>query len=150
MKINQINTFNSSINFKSNLLPPEPNKENKSKFSDTDKNIMIGLAGLAIIGAAGIGTAILKKHNTSPAKIINKFVKKITSPKKQPDPILQRIKNNRDERAVIIYKGLRAKAKIHSLEQKYLNGDLKGKSQKAMEHIKINRQKLQRAANSVI
>ena len=151
MRINKVNNYHS--NFKSNLLEqstiieePVFKGDNKSK-----KEIILGLTGLAIIGAAAVTTSVLKKRGIHPIEEVQKLSKKInTQINQHKDPVQKYIKDQRDGRAVVIYKGIRAQNKINSLEQKYINGEFKGKSTQEMKYIIINRQKLQRAANSVI
>ena len=149
MKVTQVSSVSGNINFHANYTGND--KKYYSSNPDKNKPLIIGLVGLAIIGAASVGTAILKKNNSSPVEIIKNAAGKITEklPKKQPqDPIASRLGASRDK---LLYEGLRAQQKINSLETRYLNGEFNNikDKEKVMNYIAKNKQELLRAAEHV-
>ncbi len=134
-------SFKASQNYNKTDIAPSA-----STADDEENIIRLGLAGLAIIGAAAIGKSALKYKGLTPAKLIkdtgSKVYKKFS--KKPPvDPMIKALRGKRDANALKLYRVLQAEKKIDSLNKKVLSGFFKGKSSEVFNHLGKNARMLQ-------
>ena len=114
---------------------------------DEGNIVKLGLIGLAIIGAAATGKAVLKHKGLTPAKLIKDTGSKIYekfSNKPPVDPAIKALKGKRDAKALELYNSIQAKKKITSLHDKILSGYFDGKPNKVFNYIRRNERALQR------
>ena len=150
MKINPVNsTPGCSVNKSDNSTFTRINS-NKQNLDST--YLIIGLAGLAVIGAAAVISTSLKKNNLSPSKIINNTalnIKKKHAKKPPIDPLYVFLDGKRDGEAVRIYNSYTSRQKLHSLEKRFASGEFIGKGD-PLDYIHSNRDRLQRVSKNVI
>jgi hypothetical protein len=118
-----------------------------------NENVLkFGLLGLAIIGAAAVSTAILKKNNISPKDLIKKSVEGISKhmAANKQDPIIRVLDGKRDANAVRMYQKYTSQAKINSFAAKFLAGEFENKPQDVLSHMRNNIDKLNKVATRVI
>lgn len=120
-----------------------------SRRTDLSRGEKISIcAAASAVTAIAIGTiAVSKKCNKNPLEILKNQINKIRKTHPKKDPIVKKLKGQRDAQAVINYEKLMAKKKISSLEQKFLRGEIKNKNSHQLNYIINNKTKLERLAN---
>lgn len=120
-----------------------------SRRTDLSRGEKISIcAAASAITAMAIGTiAVSTKNHKSPIKLLKNQLNKIRKTHPKKDPIVKKLKGQRDAQAVENYKKMLAKKKVSSLEHKFLNGEIKNKDTNALNHIVSNKTKLERFAN---
>ncbi len=150
MQVNRVNTIQNKVNFKSNIFDSVESFSNNLNKEDT-KKILLGLAGLAVLGATAVTVCLLKKKNIDTGTVKNAASEIRNKHPKKPkqDSIYKHLDGLRDKEAVKIYKAYQARAKIASLEKRSNAGEFIGKPA-ALEYANINYERLQRVAKGVI
>lgn len=151
MRISAINTVQNQVKFGTQKANDEKSATNP--IYKNEKLLQAGLKGLAVVGIATVGYAVLKKQGKSPVKLVKNSFKKakdFLSEKPQPDPITQKLGGRRDAEAVKLYKGYVAVEKMNSLHNKLLSGYFDGKPQAVFDALRKNEMKLKREARIVL
>ncbi len=154
MKVNRLNQTMVSPDYYNHRIQNNNNEQQYyPNYKEERKKIFLGLAGLAVIGAAAVITCAAKDNNTTALKYMqNKatsFVLKLSN-KEQIDPVTKLLEGKRDAEALKKYQAYIAQKKIDSLQKKFLDGSFNNRSSEVYNHLISNKHKLQKIINSAL
>ena len=150
MQVNRVTAVQNRVNFKSNIFDSVESLSIGNNIKEEDsKKIILGLTGLAVIGAAVAASCILKNKHLPSTKIQTPEIQNRHPKKPKIDPIYKHLDGHRDKEALKIYRAYQARAKMASLQKRSMSGEFIGKSM-AFEYANYNFEKLQRVAQGVI
>lgn len=146
MRITPIANNSYNQNFRASQYTANIIPSRRTDLSRGEK-ISICATSLALSGMAIGLIALTKKCKKNPIEIFKNQLAKLQKKHPKKDPIVKKLKGQRGVDAVAEYNKMLAKKKVTSLEQKFVNGEIKNKGPKELNYIVRNKTRLERVAN---